>query len=79
MSNPRMIFCIKLKKEAQGLDHPPFASPLGERIYNEISKEAWTLWIKHQTKLINEGRLNLTDPATRKLLLNEMQNLFFSD
>lgn len=78
MSEPRVIFCFKLKKEAEGLERPPIISPLGEKIYQEISKEAWGLWIKHQTKLINEGRLNLTDPATRKFLLAEMEQFFFS-
>jgi Fe-S cluster biosynthesis and repair protein YggX len=79
MNESRKVFCAKLKKEGEGLSRPPMASPLGERIYQEISKEAWTLWIKHQTKLINEGPLNLTDPATRQFLVTEMEKFFFGD
>ena len=58
----RMIFCTKLRKEAEGLGRPPYPNEIGQRIYDNISQEAWRLWIEHQTRLINEYRLNLLDP-----------------
>lgn len=73
----QMVFCTKLKKEAEGLKSPPFPGPLGDRIYVEISKEAWTLWLKHQTILINEQRLNLTDSKTRQFLMKELETFLF--
>ena len=57
----RTVQCIHLKKEAEGLDFAPYPGELGKKIYNNISKEAWQLWMKHQTMLVNENRLNLAD------------------
>ena len=57
----RTIQCTHLHKEGEGLDFAPYPGELGKRIYNEISKEAWQLWMKHQTMLVNENRLNLAD------------------
>jgi len=73
----RMIKCIKLGREAEGLDRPPYPGELGRRIYENISKEAWQGWIKHQTMLINENRLNLADPHARKYLAEQMEKHFF--
>lgn len=73
----RQIFCAKLKKESESLDTPPYPGKLGERIYNEISKEAWQMWLRHQTILINENRLNMTNLDNRQFLLTEMQKFFF--
>lgn len=73
----RQIFCAKLKKELESLDTPPYPGKLGERIYNEISKEAWQMWLRHQTILINENRLNMTNLDNRQFLLTEMQKFFF--
>lgn len=75
----RMIFCSKLKQEAEGLAKAPFPGPLGEKIYQEISKTAWTMWLSHQTMLINEYRLNLMDAKAREFLQNEMQQYFFGE
>ena len=72
----RLIFCSKLKKETEGLSAAPFPNALGERIYQEISKEAWQLWLKHQTILINENRLNLTAPEDRAFLKQAMEQFF---
>src|SRR2546423_953093 len=58
----RMVKCIKLGRDAEGLDLPPYPGELGKRIYENVSKEAWQAWIKHQTMLINENKLNLADP-----------------
>lgn len=73
----RMIFCIKLKKTAEGLTRPPYPGLLGERIYQNVSKEAWQLWLRHQTLLINENRLSLTDPKSKAFLTSEMEEFFF--
>lgn len=73
----RIIFCHFLKKEAEGLDFQLYPGELGQRIYNEISKDAWREWIGKQTMLINEKNLIMTDPNHRKLLENEMIKFLF--
>jgi Fe-S cluster biosynthesis and repair protein YggX len=73
----RMIQCAYLKKEAEGLDFSPYPGELGKRIYGEISKEAWAAWMKHQTMLVNENRLNLADARARQYLARQMENFFF--
>jgi Fe-S cluster biosynthesis and repair protein YggX len=71
------IFCSKLQEEAQSLEAPPFAGPLGEKIFQHISKPAWEMWLKHQTMLINEYRLSLIEPKARAFLLAEMEKFLF--
>ena len=71
------IFCQKLKIQSLKMSAPPFPGPLGEKIFHEISQQAWNLWLGHQTMLINEYRLNLMDPQSRKFLTQEMQKFFF--
>ena len=73
----RMVQCVLLKTEAPGLDKPPYGGELGQRIYENVSKEAWQKWVKHQVMLINEYRLTPVDPAHRKRLEFEMENFFF--
>lgn len=73
----RSVFCSKLNQEAEGLDKAPFPGALGERIFNEVSKQAWKMWLAHQTMLINEYRLSLIDPKAREFLHEEMQQYFF--
>ncbi|MDO6386341.1 MULTISPECIES: oxidative damage protection protein [Uliginosibacterium] len=73
----RMVKCIKLGTEAEGLDFPPVPGELGKKIWENVSKEAWQQWIKHQTMLINENRLNLMDPKARKYLAEQMDRHFF--
>lgn len=75
----RMVNCIKLKKEAEGLDFPPYPGELGERIFDNVSKEAWAQWIRHQTMLVNENRLVLADPQARQYLARQMERFFFAD
>jgi Fe-S cluster biosynthesis and repair protein YggX len=72
-----MVHCVKLGKEAEGLDRPPYPGPLGQRIYENVSKQAWQEWIAQQTRLINEYRLALADPNSRKFLAAEMEKFFF--
>ncbi|MGH8581115.1 MAG: oxidative damage protection protein [Gammaproteobacteria bacterium] len=74
---PRMVNCIKLEKEAEGLARPPYPGALGERIFEQVSMEAWQMWLKHQTMLINEMRLTPVDPRAREFLESEMEKFFF--
>lgn len=74
-----MVHCIKLNREAEGLDFPPYPGELGKRIYENVSKEAWAGWIRLQTMLVNEYRLNLADPAARKYLAQQMEKHFFGE
>jgi Fe-S cluster biosynthesis and repair protein YggX len=75
----RMVQCIKLGKEAEGLDFPPYPGELGKKIWEGVSKEAWGAWVKHQTMLVNENRLNLADARARKYLAAQMESYFFGD
>jgi Fe-S cluster biosynthesis and repair protein YggX len=74
----RTVNCIMLGKEAEGLDFPPYPGDLGKRIFENVSKEAWQKWVKHQTMLMNEYRLTPVDPKARKFLEEEMEKFFFS-
>jgi Fe-S cluster biosynthesis and repair protein YggX len=73
----RMVDCIKLGKSAEGLDFPPYPGELGKRIWLGVSKEAWAAWLKHQTMLVNENRLNLADLRARQYLARQMEKHFF--
>ena len=75
----RMVKCVKLGIEAEGLDRPTFPGELGKRIYENVSKEAWAQWVRHQTMLVNENRLNLADPQARKYLQEQMEKHFFGE
>ena len=75
----RTIQCIKLGQEAEGLDFPPYPGDLGKRIWESVSKQAWADWLKHQTMLVNENRLNLADLRARQYLARQMENHFFGD
>ncbi len=73
----RTVNCVLLKREAPGLARQPYPGPLGERIFNEVSQEAWSGWVRHQTMLINEYRLTPVDPKARKFLEAEMEKYLF--
>ena len=73
----RTVQCVVLKREAEGLDRPPYPGELGRRIYEQVSKEAWAQWLRHQTLLINEYRLTPIEPKARKFLEAEMEKFFF--
>ena len=75
----RMVKCVKLGKETEGLDYPTYPGDLGKRIYENVSKEAWQMWLKHQTMIINEYRINPMDPKARKFVEEEMEKFFFGD
>jgi Fe-S cluster biosynthesis and repair protein YggX len=75
----RTVFCSKLQREAEGLDFPPYPGELGKRLWESVSKEAWQGWVRHQTMLVNENRLNLADARARKYLATQMEKYFFGD
>jgi len=75
----RSVHCVKLKREAPGLDYPPYPGELGKRIWAEISKEVWQEWTQIQTRLVNENRLNLADARARKYLTQQMEKFLFED
>ena len=72
-----MVKCVKLGREAEGLDFPPYPGALGKRIWENVSKEAWAQWLKQQTMLVNENRLNLADQRARKYLMEQTERHFF--
>ncbi|MBW8779495.1 MAG: oxidative damage protection protein [Burkholderiales bacterium] len=73
----RTVQCVYLKREAEGLDFPVYPGELGKRIYDNVSKEAFEAWKKHQTMLVNENRLNLADARARQYLARQMESFFF--
>ena len=75
----RMVNCVKLGRELPGLDNPPFPGKLGQRIFNEVSRQAWNLWPQQSTLIINHYGLNLADPQAQKLLMQQMEEFFFGE
>ncbi|MCU7842476.1 MAG: oxidative damage protection protein [Candidatus Thiodiazotropha sp. (ex Monitilora ramsayi)] len=73
----RTVNCVRLKREAEGLERMPYPGELGQRIFDNVSKEAWQEWLRHQTMLINENRLSPVDPKARKFLEEQMEQFFF--
>jgi len=75
----RMVNCVKLGKQAEGLDNPTYPGELGQKIFDNVSKEAWQQWMGHQTILMNENRLSPINPEHRAFLEQEMEKFFFGD
>ncbi len=75
----RMVNCVRLQRELEGLDRPTYPGDLGKRIFDNVSKEAWQDWVKQQTILMNEYRLSPIDPKARKFLEEEMDKFFFGE
>lgn len=73
----RTVHCVKLNREAEGLERIPYPGELGQRVFDSVSKEAWQQWLQHQTMLINEYRLNPLDPKSRTFIEEQMQKFFF--
>lgn len=73
----RMVQCVLLKQELPGLERPSYPGPLGQRIFEQVSAQAWQQWLRHQTMLINEYRLSVIEPKSRKFLEAEMEKFFF--
>ena len=75
----RTVNCVKLGREADGMDFPPMPGELGKKLFESVSKEAWAQWIRMQTMIINENRLNLADAAHRKYLAEQVEKHFFGE
>ena len=75
----RTVYCVKLKKEMPGLDEPPFDNELGQRIYENVSKDAWKMWVEQMKMIMNEYRLNLASPDAQKFLMDQMEQYFFGE
>jgi len=74
-----MVHCIKLGKEAEGLDKPPFRGELGERVFESVSKEGWQLWLEHSKMLINEYRLDLVSEQGQRIWMTELEKYFYGE
>ena len=73
------VYCVKLNKELEGLERAPYPGKLGKKILDSVSKEAWQMWLDHQTMLINENNLNLFEESSQSYLKEQMEKYFFSD
>jgi Fe-S cluster biosynthesis and repair protein YggX len=74
-----MVKCIKLGQELPGIVYKPFTNELGQRIYDNVSQQAWMLWVEFSKKIVNEYRLDLTSPMGQKILLEQCERFFFGD
>ncbi len=74
-----MVMCVKFKQEMPGLDEPPFDNPLGERIFNNVSAEAWRLWQEHCKMVINEYRLNPATKQAQELIVKQLEEFLFGE
>jgi len=78
--NERMVLCVKFQRELPGLTEVPFEGhPLGQRIYDNVSKDAWKLWLEHMKMIMNEYRLNLGTQESQEFLLKQMDDYFFGE
>lgn len=75
----RRVQCVKFGREMDGLDKPPFKGPMGERIFANVSKEAWRMWIEHSKMLVNEYRLDLTSDQGQRIWMAECEKYFFGE
>ncbi|OFW14083.1 MAG: oxidative damage protection protein [Acidobacteria bacterium RIFCSPLOWO2_02_FULL_59_13] len=73
----RMVQCVKLQRELPGLDEPPFDNELGRRIYENVSREAWAMWVEHLKMIVNEYRLNLVERESQRMVRQYMEEFFF--
>jgi Fe-S cluster biosynthesis and repair protein YggX len=76
---PRMVQCVKLGRQAEGLEEPPFDSALGQKIYENVSREAWGQWLEHQKMLLNEYRLQPWKPEAQEFIAEQMNAYFFGE
>ncbi len=78
-SGTHMVHCVKFDKELPGLDRVPWKGDLGKRVYENISKDAWKLWLEHSKMVMNEYRLNPLDANSQKIMEEQMEQFFFGD
>ena len=76
---PRMVKCVKLGKELPGIPYKPFNNELGQRIYDNVSMDAWRQWIEHSKMIVNEYRIDLASPQGQKLMLEQAEKYFFGE
>ncbi|HEY4386593.1 MAG TPA: oxidative damage protection protein [Ktedonobacteraceae bacterium] len=76
---PRTVYCVKLGRELPGLEKPPMPGALGQRIYEQISQQAWDLWTQQRMLLINHYNLSMGDPEARRILREQMEEFFFGE
>ena len=74
----KQVQCVLLGVEAEGLDYQPYPGELGQRIFENVSKQGWQQWVQHQTMLINEYRLTPFEPKSKKFLEEEMEKFLFA-
>lgn len=75
----RLVHCVKLHQEAEGLERVPYPGELGKRIFENVSKQAWQGWLRQQTMLLNEYRLSPIDPKARRFLEEQMEKYLFGE
>ncbi|HEU5411036.1 MAG TPA: oxidative damage protection protein [Candidatus Acidoferrales bacterium] len=75
----RMVKCVKFGREMEGLERVPWKGELGKRIYENVSKEAWKMWIEYSKMLMNEYRLNPLDPQSQNIIAEQMEKFFFGE
>ncbi len=75
----RVVKCVKFGKEMPGLDRVPWKGEIGKRVYENVSKEAWKMWIEHSKMVMNEYRLNPLDPQSQKIIEEQMEQFFFGE
>lgn len=75
----RMVHCVKFDKDLPGLDRPPWKGELGKRVYENVSKDAWKLWLEYSKMVMNEYRLNPLDPNSQKIMEEQMEQFFFGE
>ena len=74
-----VVKCVKFGKEMPGLDEVPWNGPLGQRVYDSVSQDAWKLWIEHSKMIMNEYRLNPLDPKSHQIMEEQMEQFFFGE
>ena len=75
----RMVKCVKFQRELPGLDEPPFDNDLGKRIFENVSKDAWKMWLEHMKMILNEYRLNLAERESQQIVKQQMEEYFFGE
>jgi Fe-S cluster biosynthesis and repair protein YggX len=75
----RMVQCVKFGRQMPGLDRVPWKGELGKRVFENVSKDAWKLWIEHSKMVMNEYRLNPLDPSSQKIMEEQMEQFFFGE
>ncbi len=74
---PRIVKCVKLGQELPGMMYKPFNNELGQRIYDNVSQQAWMMWLEYSTRIVNEFRLDLGSDSGQRLLFEQAEQFFF--